>query len=201
MIININDLGDNQVNEERVIQSTLHTIQLLPEYEGNLILDIGGGGEGIIGKLYGNNVVSIDLRKEELIECDNESLKIVMDAKELQFLDNTFDTVTSFYTMMYMTRATQDKAISEVYRVLKPGGLFEIWDAQIPKYDGTIKDIFVSNLNINMPGREPICTGYGVLMDEFGQDEAAIKQIAISKGFKNFDCDREDGHFNLKFEK
>ena len=189
------------MSEERVKHSKQHSIHLLPEYAGHLILDIGGGGEGIIGKLYGKNVISIDLRKEELIECDNDSVKIVMDAKDLQFLDNTFDIVTSFYSLMFMTKATQEKAISEIYRVLKPGGLFEIWDTQIPKYDGTLKDIFVSNLTINLPGRDPICTGYGVLMDAFGQDETAIKQIAISKGFKNFDSDREDGHFNLKFEK
>lgn len=189
------------MNEERVINSKQYSIQLLPEYDGQLILDIGGGGEGIIGKLYGKNVVSIDLRKEELIECDNESLKILMDAKELQFLDNTFDIVTSFYSLMFMTRSTQEKAISEIYRVLKPGGLFEIWDTQIPKYDGTLKDIFVSNLTIVLPGREPITTGYGILMDEIGQTEAVIQQIATSKGFKTFDRDSEEGHFNLKFEK
>ena len=189
------------MNEERVIQAPRHSIQLLPEYEGNLILDIGGGGEGIIGKLYGKNVIAIDSRKEELLECDNTSLKIVMNATELAFMDDTFDTVTSFYTLMYMTKATQDKALSEIYRVLKPGGLFEIWDTQIPKYDGNIKDIFVANLSINLPDREPINTGYGVLMDESGQDEAFICQVAISKGFKHFDSEREDGHFNIKFEK
>ena len=172
------------MSDERVIQSKQHSIQLLPEYEGHLILDIGGGGEGIIGKLYGKNVVSIDLRKEELIECDN-----------------TFDTVTSFYSFMYMTQASQTKAISEIYRVLKPGGLFEIWDTQIPKYDGTLRDIYVSNLVINLPDREPICTGYGVLMDELGQDETFIRQLAISKGFKIFDSEREEEHFNIKFEK
>lgn len=40
-------------------------INLKKELKGD-ILDIGGGGEGIIGRLYTNQVISIDNRKEEL---------------------------------------------------------------------------------------------------------------------------------------
>lgn len=33
------------------------------------ILDIGGGGEGVIGLLYGSQVTAIDNRQEELDEA------------------------------------------------------------------------------------------------------------------------------------
>ena len=33
------------------------------------MLDIGGGGEGVIGRLYGRQVVAIDNRQEELDEA------------------------------------------------------------------------------------------------------------------------------------
>ena len=56
------------------------------------ILDIGGGGEGIIGILKGESVIAIDLRKEELEEAADGPLKIIMDARDLQFLDSTFNT-------------------------------------------------------------------------------------------------------------
>ena len=36
------------------------------------ILDIGGGGEGVIGRLKGKDVVAIDLRIEELEEALKE---------------------------------------------------------------------------------------------------------------------------------
>lgn len=36
---------------------------------GERILDIGGGGEGIIGMRYSNRVISIDTRKDELEEA------------------------------------------------------------------------------------------------------------------------------------
>ena len=49
------------------------------------ILDIGGGGEGVIGQLKGENVVAIDLKENELESGlkagDTKSLKIAMDAK------------------------------------------------------------------------------------------------------------------------
>jgi len=50
-----------------------------------LILDIGGGGEGVIGQIKGKDVIAIDISKEELEETPDGPLKIVMDARELQF--------------------------------------------------------------------------------------------------------------------
>ena len=51
-----------------------------------LILDIGGGGEGVIGQLKGNQVIAIDPNKRELEEAANGPLKIVMDAADFSFL-------------------------------------------------------------------------------------------------------------------
>ncbi|MHA2041870.1 MAG: hypothetical protein ACW975_08405, partial [Candidatus Thorarchaeota archaeon] len=58
------------------------------------ILDIGGGGEGIIGRLKGRQVVAIDKRRPELEGTSSDALKLVMDARELQFLEKSFGTVT-----------------------------------------------------------------------------------------------------------
>ena len=40
------------------------------------VLDIGGGGEGVIGRLKGSAVVAIDLYKQELEEAPAGPLKI-----------------------------------------------------------------------------------------------------------------------------
>src|SRR5690348_1504129 len=66
------------------------------------ILDIGGGGEGIIGQMKPSQVIAIDLVKRELEEAPPGPLKIVMDATDLKFLDRSFDTVTAFFSLMYM---------------------------------------------------------------------------------------------------
>ncbi len=87
-------------------------IKLQRELKG-CILDIGGGGEGIIGRMYGWQVTAIDNRQEELDEAPNSSIKILMDAEHLAFLDKTFDNTTFFYSLMYMSKDTQEKAIAE----------------------------------------------------------------------------------------
>jgi hypothetical protein len=59
---------------------------VLPDFPAQgLILDIGGGGEGVIGQLKGKQVVAIDLSRQELDEAPGEPLlKIVMDAYPLR---------------------------------------------------------------------------------------------------------------------
>lgn len=43
-------------------------LPLRKELDGE-ILDVGGGGEGTIGRLYGSQVTAIDNRQEELDEA------------------------------------------------------------------------------------------------------------------------------------
>ena len=71
------------------------------DHEG-YILDIGGSGEGVIGQLKGKDVIAVDISKEELEEAPEGPLNIVMDARDLQFLDESFSTVTAFFAMMYL---------------------------------------------------------------------------------------------------
>ena len=71
-----------------------------------LILDIGGGGWGVIGQLKGKQVVAVDLRKREFEEAPGEPLiKIIMDARDLKFLDKTFDPATVSFAFMCLAPA------------------------------------------------------------------------------------------------
>ena len=106
------------------------------------ILDIGGGGEGIIGQVLGDKVVAIDKSKEELEEAPEGPLKVVMDAKELKFMSDSFNSVTSFFTMMYIEKKHQRKVFEEIYRVLISEGKFKLWDTKIEKFKGGKKIYF-----------------------------------------------------------
>ena len=87
------------------------------------ILDIGGGGEGVIGRLKGIQVIAIDIIKNELLEAADGPFKILMDARDLSFLEASFNTATAFFSLMYIkTKEDQQKIFNEVGRVLKPGG-------------------------------------------------------------------------------
>lgn len=48
------------------------------------ILAIGGGGEGVIGQLRGQQVIAIDISKRELEGTPPGPLKIIMDARSLR---------------------------------------------------------------------------------------------------------------------
>lgn len=63
--------------------------------QGN-ILDIGCGGKGIIGCLYGEQVTAIDNCREKLDEAPKGFQKVLMDATKLQYENESFDYVTSF---------------------------------------------------------------------------------------------------------
>lgn len=146
------------------------------------ILDIGGGGEGIIGKLKGKQVVAIDPNKRELEESAAGPLKVIMDARDLLFLDGSFSVATSFFTLMYIKGADHEKVFSEVFRVLVPGGRFLIWDAIFPQRLDEEKDIAVFPLLVKLPDEE-ITTGYGVLWSEKEQDVSYYVQLAERAGF------------------
>ncbi len=55
-------------------------IRLIKELDGK-ILDMGGGGEGVIGRLYREQVTAIDNCQEELDVAPGGYEKICMDAR------------------------------------------------------------------------------------------------------------------------
>ena len=69
------------------------TIEIKEKLTGS-ILDIGGGGEAVIGQIYKDRVTAIDNCKEELEEAPDCCSKQLMDATELSFPDDSFDNVT-----------------------------------------------------------------------------------------------------------
>ena len=143
------------------------------ELSGN-ILDIGGGGEGIIGRLYQSQVIAIDHRQEELDEAPGGFEKIRMDATDLHFPASSFEHVTFFFTLMFMDADVQGKAIKEAARVLIPGGLLHIWDCDI---QSAYPEPFCISLEIQLPG-ERISTTYGV--GKLGtQNESSISGLCV----------------------
>lgn len=165
-------------------------ITLQKELTGK-ILDIGGGGEAVIGRLYGGQVTAIDNRQEELDEAPEVCQKQRMDATKLTFSDGTFDHVTAFYTLMYMTAEEQKQAIREAARVLKPGGALHIWDCDIVS---AYPEPFCVDLEIRLP-EERICTTYGIGKLD-AQSMASIRQMCLEAGLScEAECIAAEGFF------
>ena len=108
----------------------------LEEVEGKKILDIGCstaeylvtlakmGAEYLEGQDPDEAAVKKDRRK-----FSEENIKgklAIGSAVKLDFPDNFFDSAFSSDTFNFLTLEEKEKMISEVYRVLKPGGIFTI---------------------------------------------------------------------------
>jgi SAM-dependent methyltransferase len=177
---------------------------VVPDFPAEgLILDIGGGGEGVIAQVKGKQVVAVDLSRRELEETPPASdplLKVVMDARDLRFLDRTFATTTAFFTFMYIAPADHEKALREIHRVLKDGGRLLIWDAVFPtaKPDPRQHTI-VFPLSVRLP-RGQVETGYGVRFQE-GQNAAHFVALAKKVGFDVVTSSDRSGWFLLELQK
>jgi SAM-dependent methyltransferase len=192
--------GQEKIDPARVYTYDKQELAL-PDFPAEgWILDIGGGGEGVIGRLKGSQVVAIDLYSWGLRRTPAGPLKIVMDATDLKFLDNSFATVTSFFTLMYMSPEQQDKAIREAFRVLKPGGKMRIWDVELPRSPEPTKDIALYPFVFRLP-RETVETGYGTLFPKRPMSLAYYRGLAESAGFVPQETEVVGRTFRLVLEK
>jgi ubiquinone/menaquinone biosynthesis C-methylase UbiE len=133
------------------------TIDAIPN---GSIIDIGGGGEGVIAQIGKNKVTVIDKRQEEIDEARSKSPTskwVLADAISLGYDNGYFDNATAFFSGMYMSIETFEKVCKEIYRVLKNKGEFWIWDSKIPENKG----LFMIRLSITLPNGKKIRTAYG----------------------------------------
>ena len=186
--------------EDQYIQTDRISIKLEKEYINKSILDIGGGGEGFIGQLYGKQVIAIDKRLDELEESQNDAIKLVMDGMNLGFTDENFEVVTLFYSLMYMSQVTRKKVLSEACRVMKPGGIIEIWDVEVPKISNDGKKVFVAQLSVDCNGKIT-STGYGIGLDEDEQTFENTKEMLENLGLIKINEDFNTPMFRLKYTK
>lgn len=100
---------------------------------GKKILDCGAGGPRpplILFHQHGYETTGIDVSDDSLHHAKNfcQQYQVDLDIRkgdmrELPFEDGTFDYVYEHYSMCHLSKADTAKAINEMHRVLKVGGL------------------------------------------------------------------------------
>lgn len=161
------------------------------------ILDVGGGGEGVIGRRWGRQVTAIDNRQEELDEAPDCCEKRLMDAAALDFPDAAFDHVTCFFSLLFMDRDTQAQAIREAVRVLRSGGCLHIWDTPVVQ---AAPEPFLIDLDIDIAGT-PLHTTYGIIKEDAAQSAAGFTAMAKAAGLTPEAAETDGRTFYLRFYK
>jgi ubiquinone/menaquinone biosynthesis C-methylase UbiE len=90
------------------------------------VLDLGSGPgrDGLILKNNGLEIVCLDASEEMVKLCEEKGLKAVKgDLLDIPFKDNSFNGVWSYTSLLHIKKNQISKAIIEIKRVLRPGGI------------------------------------------------------------------------------
>lgn len=153
---------------------------LIQETPSGTVIDIGGGGRGVIAQAGGAGVVAVDRLESEIRGARDKAPGtqwMVADATELPCKENSFENATAFFSCMYMTDNVKEDVFRETQRVLKKGGEFWIWDARIvPR-----SNVFAIRLQVHLGNDHTIGTLYGVRARD--QSAASIGSLLRETGF------------------
>ena len=94
------------------------------------VQDLGSGTGASYTDLINFDVTALD-PDEQMLSLNNFEKKVVGKGEELPFKENSFDNVLCCF--VWRNVSDTEKALSEVYRVLKPGGKFILLDMTRPK--------------------------------------------------------------------
>jgi SAM-dependent methyltransferase len=109
-------------------------------------------------------------------------LKLVMDARKLTFVPDSFNTATVFFTFMYIKGPDHETVLQQIRRVLKPGGRLLIWDVNFRERPPD-KEFALFRYTAQLPGRQ-ISSGYGVRWPGGVQDLGYWVALGEKAGFE-----------------
>ncbi|WP_299175393.1 bifunctional demethylmenaquinone methyltransferase/2-methoxy-6-polyprenyl-1,4-benzoquinol methylase UbiE [uncultured Allomuricauda sp.] len=88
------------------------------------------GAERIVGLDISQGMLDVGKTKISAKNLENTIEMVVGDSENLPFLDNTFDAITVAFGVRNFENL--EKGLSEIFRVLKPGGNFVVLETSVP---------------------------------------------------------------------
>lgn len=119
------DVTDNWRGLESIIHKNREWVvkRLIKKFGQGHFLDVGCGAGLILRHLpAGSDAIDINPRNIVRVKKYVPEAKVILgDAEDLPYQDNQFDTVICTETLEHLVRS--DKALAEIKRVLRPGGV------------------------------------------------------------------------------
>ncbi|MFQ5833974.1 MAG: class I SAM-dependent methyltransferase [Candidatus Thorarchaeota archaeon] len=163
-----------------VFETPLQEIDLKSiEFKG-LVIDIGGGGEGLVSRLEGERVCAVDVSLDRIREARIHGPSAhwtVADGCSLCFRRDTFNVATLWFSLGYMRDWETKKAVlEEAHRVLRPNGILSILAANVVSQ----QDRFLFNAQFTFPDGSISQISYGLVGNQNQSLEAVAKTLENS---------------------
>jgi ubiquinone/menaquinone biosynthesis C-methylase UbiE len=180
-------LGRDELLRERTIQKS-------EIKEGDTVLEVGSGTgtlslaakrkAGKSGNVYGIDIIPgmIELSKQKAKNVDEDITFTLGNIVEIPHEDNKFDVVMCSFMIFHVSEQTRRKGISEIYRVLKPGGRLFIVDLGLPKgsFQRTIAKLMLGfMINHELDELEPLFTQNRIINVESGKIDFNVYGLQI----------------------
>jgi SAM-dependent methyltransferase len=132
--------------------------------EGGLVLDVGCKSTR---GLYAFSAAKTDLRMLGLDLEPFEGVDVVGDAHRLPFRSNSLDGVLCISVLEYVRNPGE--VVSEIFRALKPGGLFYVNVPFVFRYAPDPKDLY----RFSVPGIEVLCASFAKIQSGYNRGPAS----------------------------
>ncbi len=162
-----------------------------------LVLDIGGGGEGLVSRIAGDKVCAVDYRISEIREAQIHNPPanwFTADGRAVPFQDSTFDMATLWFSLGYMNEwSVKGAVLTEVHRTLKREGMLLIMASRIDCNEPRL----IFSVQFTLPDGTVSKTGYGV---RGNQNQTIDRIVALVRevGFKDIQSDNHDWWFEVQ---
>ncbi len=160
------------------------------------MLDIGGGGEGLVSRIAGDRVCAVDYRMSEIREAQIHNPPanwLVADGRVLPFKALSFNLCTLWFSLGYMPTLTIKKQIlQEAFRCLKQTGMISILASRIDSKD----ERFTFHALFILPDGTVSKVGYGVKGNQ-NQTVASVRSILEEIGFDDIQTEDHDWWFKI----
>jgi len=184
---------DYSMDTAQVFEPPSQKIKLGQIWKKGLIIDLGGGGEGLVSRIEGARVCAVDIRMDEIREArihNPPSNWFACDGSQLCFHSSTFDAATLWFSLGYMKEwDTKKGVLREVYRVLNHGGIISIKAITIDCEEERL----VFRADYTLPDGTLSRTGYG-LKGQQNQTIETVAKLVCEVGFQLVQC-HDYGHW------